>query len=166
MTAIPPRILPAAPAQVSLAAYHAAPDARTAYRRWARMLFEQAQLMERADPFAAAEARCAAAALQGLADKPPPAPEASELPPPPPPAPRAPRKCLTGRDKRAARLRVDEWLLRRFTDDDRPSLRQARATADAEGIGPRSLVDKAYRARWPLPAAEACGEVSKDMCCS
>jgi hypothetical protein len=151
VTALPPRIVLATP-DASLAAYHRAPDRRHACRRWAAILFDQAVLLAPTDPFGAAEARCVAAALQGLADKPPPTPEAPEPPPPPPAAPRAPRKCLTGKDKREARLRIDEWLLRRFADDDRPSLRQARATADAEGIGPRSLVDAAYRSRWPLPA--------------
>jgi hypothetical protein len=105
--------------------------------------------MARLAPEAAADYKVIAFHLLGLADAPPPAPEASELPPPLPAAPRAPRKCLTGRDKREARSRIDEWLVGRF--GDRPSLRQARDAAQAEGIGPRSLVDAAYRSRWPLP---------------
>jgi hypothetical protein len=142
MTAQLPRIVLATP-QVSLEDFHRAPDPRQACRRWARMLFEQAQLMERADPFGAAEARCAGAALLGLADAPPPAPAAPKQ-----------ERLVYPADVARARDEAADWMLKFYEtwpeDRPAPSGRSIEALADEEKLPwPRWILFEARNAQWP-----------------
>lgn len=109
--------------------------------RVASVLIESAQAISISAPEQADEYNLAALVLREWAQRPP-----------------APKHRITaGRDRKTAQLAVHEWLLR-FAETwhgaEPPSLRQTRDAAKAAAVGPRGLVDAAYRAMFPLKSRD------------
>jgi hypothetical protein len=135
----------AAPTAEAWAALTTAPDQAVAYTQTASRLLLEAEALEPHDPRGAAERRCAAIGLRGLAVK------AAR--------PKPKKRITAGKAKAAKQTWANAWVLLYVESYERdhgytPGIVKTREAAAEADVAPRDMIDLAYRAARPLPEAE------------